>query len=132
MSQIDTAWQIRTFVQEIRTFVQMVIDMIRTFVQSDGMKITNIEIAKCAWCSEGAVRKAVDRGLNISSLDAVFDFIFRMRVKEIGVGVLEDKPEKPLAAGKFPRMVTGGNVGKVVEELHYVPEESQEEVFDEG
>ena len=77
---------------------------------------TKTEIAKAAWCSEGAVRKAVQRGLDVKDLESVCDFVFRMRVKKEGLSVLDDI-EKP-----FKNMVTENNVDEVLEK-HYVPDD---------
>jgi len=85
-----------------------------------GMKISNGEIARESFCSEGAVRKAIERGtLDVEKLGSVFDYVFKMRVKWLGWGAVE------ACAGKkavFPKTVTAENIEDVVEELHYVPD----------
>ena len=55
-----------------------------------GMKISNEEIARESFCSEGAVRKAIERGtLDVEKLGSVFDYVFKMRVKWLGWGAVE-------------------------------------------
>ena len=53
------------------------------------MKISNTEIAKAARCTEGAVRKAVQRRLvDPESLSSLTDFVFKMRVKQAGMDAI--------------------------------------------
>jgi hypothetical protein len=92
------------------------------------MKATNMEIAKAALCSEGAVRKARER-LDLDDLGVVLGWVLGQRVKELGLGAVDGiAPQKerviqyaPADAKVFPKMVTMGNVSSVVEDLGYEP-----------
>lgn len=65
------------------------------------MKVTNIEIASEAFCSETAVRKAIERGvLKPDSLGSVYDYVFRMRVKEMGWDAVDAHRELPAGVQK--------------------------------
>jgi hypothetical protein len=53
------------------------------------MNISNIEIAKAAYCTEGAVRAAVSaQRLNTSSLESVLGFVLTGRLKSDGINGL--------------------------------------------
>jgi len=55
------------------------------------MEISNIEIAACALCTEGAVRAAISAGrLNRERLDSVLAFVLAGRLKEMGIGYMDD------------------------------------------
>ena len=54
------------------------------------MEIKNIEIASAALCTEGAIRKAIQRGLDTKSLDAVIGFVMALRFKQLGIGGADD------------------------------------------
>jgi len=55
------------------------------------MKITNIEIAGAALCTEGAVRAAVSKGkLDTSKIESVFGFILAGRSKAVGLEFMDD------------------------------------------
>jgi len=75
------------------------------------MNATNIEIAKAALCSEGAVRKARER-LDLDDLGVLLGWVLGQRVKELGLGgvdglaVVGDVP-----SAKFPRMVSAASLG---------------------
>ena len=57
------------------------------------MKTTNIEIAESALCSEGAVRKAVERRkLDPESVCSVVGFVLAMRLKALGLCGVDDLP----------------------------------------
>jgi hypothetical protein len=113
-------WAIRTFVHGIRTFVQNSIDIFVPLSKIGIMKATNMEIAKAALCSEGAVRKARER-LDLDDLGVLLGWVLGQRVKEMGLGAVDglaevDKPEKPLG---FLGVVRGSEVPQP--ERHWTP-----------
>lgn len=55
------------------------------------MDVSNVEIAKVSLCSEGSVRKAVERKrLDAGSLESVVGFVLAMRLKQLGLCGLDD------------------------------------------
>ena len=81
------------------------------------MKISNIEIARCALCTEGAVRAAVSGGrLNTEDADSVFRFVLAGRVKASGLDFADPVGD----------MIEKGLV-KTANELGYEPDDSQME-----
>lgn len=74
------------------------------------MNISNVEIAQVAMCSEGAVRKAVERRrLDPESLLSVMGFVFALRMKNMGMRSLDEVAEVSAApkqeAGRFPKTI---------------------------
>ena len=54
------------------------------------MNITNTEIAKVAYCTEGTVRAAASKGkLDTSDAESVFGFVLALRAKAGGLGVFD-------------------------------------------
>ena len=63
------------------------------------MKITNIEIAESAWCTEGAVRQAIRNGrLKRDSLDSILGYVMIGRLKASGIGFIETLPAEASTA----------------------------------
>ena len=76
------------------------------------MEIKNIEIAKCALCTEGAVRKAIERG-RVHDCESLLAFCLSVRMKGGRVDVIDEL----LAGG---HLKTGADL---VGELHCEPME---------
>jgi hypothetical protein len=88
------------------------------------VRYSHEEIAKAALCSLDTVKKAVERGNITDDLVVLLGWVIGQRAKSLGIGLL-DECVKPKAV--FPKMVTQENVRDVVEELGYVPDDSQAE-----
>lgn len=86
------------------------------------IRYSHEEIAKAGLCTVDTVKKAVERGNITDDLTVLLGWIITQRAKSLGVGLLDECAKKP-----FPKIVTVENVKSVVEELGYVPDNSQQE-----
>lgn len=114
----------------------MCVTIVKVCGRVDGMKISNVEIARCGLCTEGAVRAAVStKRLDVEDAESVFGFILGMRVKVAGLGFMDGLERIKTGAevsvgvegrlyGVLPEVITGTSKE---EELGYEPDESQRE-----
>ena len=92
------------------------------------MEIKNIDIARVALCTEGAVRKAKHDG-KMDSLEGVVAFCLAGRLKSVGIGFM-DKIGDLMATGDVTtanKLKTGADFETNADEPEYVPDHEHDE-----
>lgn len=85
------------------------------------MEISNTEIAKCALCTEGAVRKAIVRG-RVHDCESLLAFCLSVRMRGGRVDVIDDL----LSGGKLK---TGADFETASDEPEYVRDHEHDEII---